>query len=81
MLQRLQKVIHTKFGQALVSIILGLGLASIFRKACNELNCLNFVAPKTSYVEKTLYKYGNNCYRFKAKSEPCNTQIKSIRFA
>ena len=81
MLQRLQKVIHTKFGQIVISIILGLGLASIFRKACDEINCLNFVAPKASEVEKTVYKHGNNCYKFKAMTQPCNKEITSVRFA
>jgi len=81
MLQKLQKAIHTRFGQIIISIILGLGLASIFRKACNELNCLNFVAPSTSKVEKTVYKHGEKCYKFKAMSQACNKEIKSVRFA
>ena len=81
MLQRLQKAIHTKWGQIIISLILGLGLASLFRKACNELNCLNFTAPKTSEVEKTIYKHANECYKFKALSKPCNKDIRSVRFA
>ena len=32
MLQKLQKAIHTKFGQIIISIILGLGLASLLEK-------------------------------------------------
>lgn len=81
MLQRLQKAMHTKWGQFIISVILGLGLASLFRKACNELNCLSFTAPKVSEVEKTVYKHANECYKFKAMSKPCNKDINSIQFA
>uniref|UniRef100_A0A6C0CS14 Uncharacterized protein n=1 Tax=viral metagenome TaxID=1070528 RepID=A0A6C0CS14_9ZZZZ len=81
MLQKLQKAIHTKFGQIVISIILGLGLASIFRKACDELNCLSFTAPKTSEVEKTIYKHGNDCFKFKATTKNCDKNVKSVRFA
>ena len=46
-----------------------------------QLNCLNFTAPKTSEVEKTIYKHANECYKFKAMSKPCNKDIQSVRFA
>ena len=81
MLQKLQKVMHTKYGQILISIILGLGFASLFRKGCDELNCLKFIAPKISTVEKTAYKHDNNCYKFKAMTKNCDKNIKSVTFA
>lgn len=81
MLQKLQRIMHTKYGQLLISIILGLGLASLFRKACDELNCFNFVAPKTSEIEKTAYKHNDTCYKFKAMTKTCNKKKKSVSFA
>lgn len=81
MLQKLQRVMHTKYGQVLISIILGLGLASLFRKACDELNCFNFVAPKTSEVEKNAYKHDSSCYKFKAMTKKCDKNKKSVSFA
>lgn len=81
MLQKLQKAIHTKFGQIIISIILGLGLASLFRKACDELNCLTFTAPKASEIQETVYKHGDSCYKFKAITQECNKEVNSVRFA
>ena len=36
----MNKLLNTEVGQRIVSIILGLGLASIFRKVCSNNNCL-----------------------------------------
>ncbi len=36
----LSKFFHTTTGKYLMSIILGLGLASLFRKVCKDKNCL-----------------------------------------
>ena len=33
------KLFNTELGQTIVSIILGLGLAGIFRKSCKNNNC------------------------------------------
>ena len=34
------RLFETDSGKIIISIILGLGLASMFRKICNENNCL-----------------------------------------
>ena len=51
-------LIYTKFGRYIISILLGLGLASIFRKACNNRNCLKFKAPSLKSLENK--KYNSN---------------------
>jgi len=81
MFQHIQKIMHTKYGEIIISILLGLGLASLFRKACNGVNCLNFIAPKVSEVESEVYKHGNDCYKFKAKTVKCDESKKHISFA
>ena len=40
-----KNIINSRPGQISISIILGVGLASFFRKACNSRNCLVFQAP------------------------------------
>jgi hypothetical protein len=74
MIQNLQKVIHTKFGQIAVSIILGLGLASLFRKVCDGANCLKFQSPSVKEVEGSVYEHNGECYKFKAKTTECSGQ-------
>jgi len=72
MLQNLQKAIHTKFGQIVISIILGLGLASLFRKICDGAKCLKFHPPSVKEVEKSVYEHNRECYKFKAKTTECS---------
>ena len=74
MLQKLQQVMHTKIGQIIISILLGFGLASLFRKSCKESECFSFKAPKTSEVENKVYKHGDDCYSFKPETVPCSSE-------
>ena len=39
------KSMKTDIGKMILSIILGIGLASLFRKSCESRNCLVFHAP------------------------------------
>ena len=41
----LKQLIYSPGGKVFISVLLGLGLATMFRKACNERNCLKFVGP------------------------------------
>ena len=72
MIQNIIKSMHTKFGQIVISIILGIGLASLFRRTCNEKECYQFQSPKTSEVESTTYLHGGACYKFNAETRKCS---------
>ena len=41
----LRRLIYSDIGRIIISILLGLGLATLFRKVCNDRNCLVFKAP------------------------------------
>lgn len=81
MIKNISHILHSYKGQVLVSIILGLGLASLFRRVCNERNCLVFKAPSFDEVTKNTYTYGDKCYTFKAKTEKCGTAQKQVLFS
>ena len=69
---KISEAIHTYKGQIVISILLGLGLASLFRKVCNDRNCLIFKAPEMNEVTKNTYAYGDKCYTFKEQLAKCN---------
>jgi hypothetical protein len=71
MIQNIIKSMHTEFGQVVISIILGIGLASLFRRTCHDKDCYNFQSPKTSEVESNTYLHGGSCYKFKAETKNC----------
>lgn len=70
-------ILDTKKGQILISIILGLGLASIFRRVCNDGNCLVIEGPPLEEVENKIFKQDNKCYKYKAQSTNCKNNIKN----
>ncbi len=72
MIQNILQSIHTEFGKYIVSVILGLGLASIFRKSCENRNCIVFKAPSFQEVKENVYKHNDKCYTFKEKSVSCS---------
>ena len=40
-----KRLLNTEIGRNLISIVLGIGLAALFRKVCKDKNCLVFNGP------------------------------------
>ena len=62
-----------------MSVILGFGLASLFRKACKDRNCLIFKAPDQKEIDKKTYEFDGQCYQFKPKVKRCDVTKKDFR--
>ena len=79
---KIQKLIHSPYGRVITSILLGLGLATLFRKACHDRNCIRFYAPSLSKIENNTYSFDGACYRFKPKMQSCNKNkdMKTVLF-
>jgi len=71
----MMRLLHTDNGRYAISFILGLGLASLFRKVCNDRNCLVFKAPPIDKVTKNTYTYSDKCYTFKEKVTQCSNNV------
>jgi hypothetical protein len=67
-------IAKTKYGRVLLSIVLGIGLASIFRKTCKAAGCFNFVSPSASDVTKSVYIHNGSCYKFSPETVDCGTK-------
>lgn len=63
--------LENKFGQIVISIILGFGLATIFRKMCKDNNCIVIQGPKVSDINKYFYKIDEDCYKYTPYVTPC----------
>jgi len=77
----LGKLIHTRTGRYVLSIILGFGLASLFRKVCKGKNCIVFLAPPLEDVQGKVFKYNDKCYKYEAVSTKCDSNKKTVSFA
>jgi hypothetical protein len=76
----LGKFVHSKTGRMFMSLLLGLGLASLFRKVCSDRNCIIFRAPPLDKFKDKIYKDGNKCYKFNAVATKCDKSKKIISF-
>jgi hypothetical protein len=54
----LYSIQNTELGKYIISIILGIGLASLFRKSCEGRSCMVFRGPSMEDIRKSNYKYG-----------------------
>ena len=77
----IRRLITGTFGRTLISILLGLGLATLFRKVCNDRNCLVFKAPGIDKIENQIFEFDDKCYKFKKKATKCNKKKKIVDFA
>lgn len=61
-------------GQIVVSILLGLGLAALFRKACRDNSCIVIKGPSEEETQKYYYKVDDECYKYNRVQADCTTE-------
>ena len=76
-----KRLLYSPLGQIFISMLLGFGIATLFRKACNKRNCLVFQAAPLNKIKGQVFKYDNKCYKFTPKAESCNKGKKTVEFA
>ena len=70
----IKDIMESETGAIIVSIILGLGLAAMFRRACAGGNCIVIKGPNPRDVEGSVYKVKDDCYTYKPYVAPCNAE-------
>jgi hypothetical protein len=77
----IEKFIQTDAGRVLMSIILGVGLATLFKVSCKGKNCLIMKAPSLDNLNDKIYKIEDKCYKFKSNPIKCDTTKEMYEFA
>lgn len=65
------EILDSKIGQIVISIILGLGLATIFRKVCTGNSCVVIKSPSSEDINKYYYKINQDCFKYNPVPVPC----------
>ena len=77
----LGRFVHTQTGKIMMSVLLGLGLASLFRTVCKNKDCFNFHAPPLNEIKDKIYKNADNkCVKYRSVATKCNTNYKIVPF-
>lgn len=67
-------VLKTDFGSIIISILLGLGLASLFRKTCSENNCIIVKGPSIEKIKNKTFKFDDKCYKYEPEITSCKNK-------
>jgi hypothetical protein len=74
-----KRLLHTDLGQIFISLFLGLGIATLFRKVCNDKDCLDFKGPVLQDFKDNKYKFNGKCYKYSTTSVSCDENKNTIK--
>lgn len=77
----LGKFVQTETGKKLMSIILGLGVACLFRQVCKGKDCTIFKAPPLEDFKDKIYKEDGKCVKYTPIATKCSLDAKVIEFS
>lgn len=81
MLIQPDKLLRTPGGKVIMSILLGLGLASLFRRVCKNKECLQFYAPPLEKIDDEVFKGKNGkCVKYVPIAAKCSLESKIVEF-
>ena len=67
-----EKVRENPVGRVIVSVLVGLGIASMFRYTCgSDTRCVVLRGPKLEDVSPYVYKLDGKCYAYDATPQKC----------
>ena len=79
----IKNFMYTERGRFILSIIFGLGLATLFRKFCEGKDCYSFIGPKQNEIRDKIFSFDKNnteCYKMKEKNVKCGLKERTIEY-
>ena len=77
----LDKFVHSSTGRLVMSILLGLGLATLFRSVCKGKRCKMIASPPMEEIEDQTYKFNGKCYKMEKQAVKCDNNKKIVKIA
>ena len=75
---RIRRLIYSDVGRIFLSILLALGLATIFRRSCTSDDCIVRKVPSRYDMHDTVYKDDADCYRVKLRESECRGDVEYL---
>jgi hypothetical protein len=64
-------LLRSREGEIFISVILGFGIATLFRRVCKGRSCVVIKGPKLSEVQEYVYRIDDRCYQYKPRMVAC----------
>jgi len=74
------RFVHTENGKYIMSMLLGFGLASLFRSVCKGRGCHIFHAPPLDQFQDKIYKHNGKCVKYNPVATKCRSNAKIVNF-
>lgn len=71
----IDRLLKTKTGGIILSILFGLAIPTLFRRVCMEEHC-KIIESDIDEIKKKVYKNDNECYRFEPVLVECKSKNK-----
>lgn len=68
-------LLNSRVGNIFISILLGLGLAAVFRRVCKDNRCIVIKGPNMKEVSKYTYKVNEDCFKYTPVFTECSTAV------
>lgn len=78
---KLNRFLDSKEGIIIISLILGFGLATLFKKVCLGPSCIVFEAPPSDELTNKVIKYNYKCYKNYPEHVKCIKKSKKAKFS
>lgn len=70
----LEKFVNSYTGKIIMSILLGLGLATFFRAVCKGKQCRVLASPPSEELDNQIYRFDKKCYKIVKEPVQCNSK-------
>ena len=67
----LEKLFSISGIPTIISVLIGFGIAALFRPLCKGSECLIIRGPPVGDIRGSVYQYGSKCVEFNAKPVQC----------
>jgi hypothetical protein len=74
----IKRLLNTELGRFFISVIIGIGLATLFRKSCTDKNCIIFDGPVINEVDGKTFRFGEFCYKYDLKPNKCDPTKQTV---
>jgi hypothetical protein len=74
---QIERFFKSKTGTKMFSILLGLGVAGLFKMSCDSRSCLVYSGPNFEEGKKKV-KYNEKCYNVREKMLKCEKETENV---
>jgi hypothetical protein len=79
-----KNLMYTNMGKIILSVLLGLGFATLFRQICNSKDCYRFIGPQHNALRDKIFATDSDktqCYTLVEENIQCGSKSKTLDFS